>query len=58
VKGVFRTLDGWKLYNRAYAAVTLTSSGWRRDSRLELIGETDAMPKAETIQAALRGCQA
>ncbi|WP_250148030.1 CobW family GTP-binding protein [Halomonas jincaotanensis] len=58
VKGVFHTVDGWKLYNRADAAVTLTASAWRRDSRLELIGEPDAMPKAEAIQLALQGCQA
>lgn len=58
VKGVFHTPDGWKLYNRADAAVTLTASAWRRDSRLELIGESNAMPEAEAIQAALQGCQA
>ncbi|SFU88367.1 CobW family GTP-binding protein [Halomonas korlensis] len=57
VKGVFHTPDGWKLYNRADAAVTLTSSAWRHDSRLEIIGEPDAMPKAKATQAALQGCK-
>ena len=35
VKGVFHTTDGWKRLNRADGALSVTSSAWRQDSRLE-----------------------
>lgn len=50
VKGVLHTEAGWKLYNRAQGVVSLSDSAWRRDSRLELIGEAGALPPAETLQ--------
>ena len=37
VKGVFHTTDGWKRLNRADGALSVTSSAWRQDSRLEII---------------------
>ena len=37
VKGVFHTTDGWKRLNRADGALSVTSSAWRQDSRLEVI---------------------
>ena len=57
VKGVLHTADGWKLYNRADGAVSLTGSAWRRDSRLELIGPAGRLPDAATLEAALAECQ-
>ncbi|WP_404376050.1 CobW family GTP-binding protein [Vreelandella aquamarina] len=37
VKGVFHTADGWKQLNRAEGALSVASSAWRQDSRLEVI---------------------
>lgn len=56
VKGVFATDVGWKLYNRADGVLTLTDSAWRRDSRLEVIGETGSLPDAQGLEAALAAC--
>lgn len=56
VKGVFRSGDGWKLYNRAEGTVSLTGTAWRRDSRLELIGEAGALPDADELEKALATC--
>lgn len=56
VKGVLHTADGWKLYNRAQGTVSLTGTTWRRDSRLELIGEAGSLPEAEALEATLAGC--
>lgn len=56
VKGVFHTAAGWKLYNRADGAVSLTDSAWRRDSRLEVIGQAGELPDAESLEALLQSC--
>ncbi|MFY0988879.1 CobW family GTP-binding protein [Halomonas sp. C05BenzN] len=56
VKGVLHTEAGWKLYNRAEGTVSLTASAWRRDSRLEVIGEAGSLPGVEEWEAALREC--
>ncbi|WP_422103034.1 CobW family GTP-binding protein [Vreelandella sp.] len=37
VKGVFHTDEGWKQLNRADGTLSVTSSAWRQDSRLEVI---------------------
>ena len=37
VKGVFHTELGWKQLNRADGTLTVRSSAWRQDSRLEVI---------------------
>ncbi|MDX1465653.1 MAG: GTP-binding protein [Halomonas sp.] len=58
VKGVLHTADGWKLYNRAEGTVSLSGTAWRRDSRLELIGEAGGLPDAEDIEAKLGACLA
>ncbi len=55
IKGVLHTDVGWKLYNRADGTVTLTDSAWRRDSRLEIIGEAGSLPDPETLEAVLGG---
>ncbi|MEQ6888218.1 GTP-binding protein [Halomonas sp. CS7] len=56
VKGVLHTADGWKLYNRAEGTVSLSGTAWRRDSRLELIGEAGRLPDAEALEGRLAGC--
>ncbi|QTF91026.1 GTP-binding protein, partial [Halomonas sp. BM-2019] len=57
VKGVFHTEAGWQLYNRAAGAVSLCDSAWRRDSRLEVIGEAGHLPDAEPLEAGLDACR-
>lgn len=56
VKGVFHSREGWRLYNRGEGAVSLTDSAWRRDSRLEVIGETGTLPDVEALEARLAEC--
>ncbi|MFC3285205.1 CobW family GTP-binding protein [Litchfieldella rifensis] len=56
VKGVMHTDDGWKLYNRAGGCTTLTSTAWRRDSRLELIGLQAGLPEREPLESRLAAC--
>ncbi|QFU01548.1 putative GTP-binding protein YjiA [Halomonas sp. THAF5a] len=57
VKGVLHTSEGWRLYNRAEGLVSLGDTAWRRDSRLELIGEAGALPDAEALEALLEACR-
>ncbi|MCG6657217.1 GTP-binding protein [Halomonas campisalis] len=57
IKGVLHTEAGWKLYNRAEGAVSLSSSVWRRDSRLEIIGDSARLPPATELEAALAACR-
>ncbi|OWV28060.1 cobalamin biosynthesis protein P47K [Halomonas campaniensis] len=37
IKGVFHTDSGWKRLNRANGALSIETSAWRQDSRLEVI---------------------
>ncbi|WP_386080373.1 CobW family GTP-binding protein [Vreelandella sp. F11] len=37
IKGVFHTDSGWKRLNRADGALSIETSAWRQDSRLEVI---------------------
>lgn len=37
IKGVFHTHSGWKRLNRADGTLSIESSAWRQDSRLEII---------------------
>lgn len=41
VKGVFRTPEGWVLYNRVNNEATLYQLAYRRDSRLEIITDQE-----------------
>ncbi|UYG05806.1 CobW family GTP-binding protein [Halomonas sp. LR3S48] len=56
VKGVLHTDAGWKLYNRGDGAASVSTSAWRKDSRLELIAEAEHMPPTEETLAALQAC--
>lgn len=55
VKGVWHTDSGWKLYNRGESGISLSDSAWRRDSRLELIGER--LPDAKALEERLMACR-
>ena len=57
VKGVLHTDAGWKLYNRGDGAASLAASAWRKDSRLELIAESEFMPSVEETLTALQACR-
>ncbi|NIC03864.1 CobW family GTP-binding protein [Billgrantia bachuensis] len=57
LKGVLHTDTGWRLYNRGDGAASLTTSAWRKDSRLELIAEAEHMPPSEETLAALQACR-
>ncbi|WP_355660013.1 CobW family GTP-binding protein [Halomonas salifodinae] len=57
IKAVIHAEGGWWLYNRAEGRVSLTESAWRRDSRLEVIGESDRLPEAEAIERLLETCR-
>lgn len=57
VKGVLHTSEGWRLYNRAGGTLSLGDTAWRRDSRLELIGEAGELPGAEALEARLAACR-
>ncbi len=54
VKGVWHTPSGWQLYNRGESGISLGECAWRRDSRLELIGE--ALPDADAFEGDLMQC--
>ncbi|WP_108444407.1 CobW family GTP-binding protein [Halomonas denitrificans] len=58
VKGVLHTTEGWRLYNRAEGVVSLGDTAWRRDSRLELIGEAGRLPDPEALEVMLEACRA
>lgn len=55
VKGVWHTDNGWKLYNHGESGISLSDSAWRRDSRLELIGEY--LPEAAALEHRLMACR-
>lgn len=48
VKGVFHTDNGWKRFNRANGTLSVESSTWRQDSRLEVI-VPDALATSVTL---------
>jgi len=41
LKGIFHTTAGWRTYNRRDAAMSTAGTAYRRDSRVEVIGEVD-----------------
>jgi G3E family GTPase len=55
-KAVLRTNEGWWAFNFAEGVEEVRPSGYRRDSRLELLIEGDVPPDAEGLEQALRGC--
>ena len=57
IKAVWHTDAGWQLFNRSDGRSELSPSAWRRDSRLELIGEIGTLPDPEALGERLAGCQ-
>jgi G3E family GTPase len=55
-KAVLRTTDGWWGFNFAEGIEETRPSGYRRDSRLELVIESDAAPDADMLEQGLRAC--
>lgn len=56
IKGVLHTDDGWKFYNRGDGCASLTSTAWRRDSRLEIIGPQSGLPERAALESRLATC--
>ncbi|MFC7368633.1 CobW family GTP-binding protein [Vreelandella zhaodongensis] len=54
VKGIFHTTHGWKRLNRANGALSVESSAWRQDSRLEVITPENDADSHTQLLAALR----
>lgn len=56
IKGVLHGREGWRLINRAGGTTSRLESAWRRDSRLEIIGQVGSLPSAEALEADLQAC--
>ena len=58
VKAVVRTDEGWWSFNATRGAEEIRPTGYRRDSRLELVLERDAPIVPQELEASLRECLA
>ena len=56
VKAVLQTNDGWWSFNSADGAEEIRPTGYRRDSRVELVTENDPEPDPLTLEESLRDC--
>ena len=56
VKAVLRTTEGWKSFNLADGGEEVRPTGYRRDSRLEVVFDGDAFPAPATLEESLRSC--
>jgi len=56
IKAVFHTNEGWWSFNFVEGTEDLRPSGYRRDSRLEIIFDGPPSPIAKGIGAGLRAC--
>ena len=55
-KAVLRTNEGWWAFNLADGIEELRPSGHRRDSRLEVVIESEELPDLAALEQSLRGC--
>jgi len=55
-KAVLRTTEGWWGFNVADGVEEVRPSGYRRDSRIELVIEGALLPDTDALQQELRGC--
>ena len=55
-KAVLRTNEGWWGFNFAGASEELKPSGYRRDSRIEVVVKGDQFPSLDGLERALRDC--
>jgi len=57
-KAVLRTNEGWWAFNIVDGREETWPSGYRRDSRLELVIESESPPNADALERELRTCLA
>jgi hypothetical protein len=57
VKGVFRTATGWRIAQADRDGVRWTPTGWRRDSRLEVIVDPEDALTTEALAERLAACR-
>lgn len=53
-KGILRTGNEWQLFNQIDEQLTLEDIAWRKDSRLELIYQTDITDQLQDIETELQ----
>jgi len=53
IKGVFRTEKGWRVVQADVDGVRWNPTGWRGDSRLEIIASEEVLPSPEQIESTL-----
>lgn len=58
VKGLMRTERAWLAVQGQPESLRAEASAWRRDSRLEVISRSDAVPDLDALDAALRAAVA
>ena len=51
-----RTNEGWWMFNFADKAQLIRPTGYRRDSRLEILIDGEDYPNSEELKAALVNC--
>jgi len=56
VKAVMRTHEGWLGFNIAHGVQDIRRTGYRRDSRLEVIIEDEQYPDPSALESRLRDC--
>ena len=56
LKAVIRTNEGWWGFNFVDKIKEIQANGYRRDSRLEMIIESDQFPDVEALENKLRDC--
>jgi len=56
LKAVLRTNEGWKSFNFVDGSQELRPSGYRGNSRLELIFRGEDFPHEDSLAEAFRGC--
>ena len=55
-KAVLRTTNGWQSFNFVDGVEEVRPSGYRRDSRLEVVVEKAPLPDTDTLERGLRAC--
>ncbi|MFD2437095.1 GTP-binding protein [Modicisalibacter luteus] len=55
LKGIWHTTVGWKSLNRSQGYLALEDVAWRRDSRVELIGQR--LPEADALESMWQQCR-
>jgi len=56
VKAVLRTTGGWQAFNLVDGIAEVRPSGYRRDSRVEMVLEHARLPNVDELEGELRAC--